>query len=171
MASLAEDLLTVLRQEKEGYDGLYTCAQQEREAVVARDLERLTEVTSEAADRSSQLKNLEKQRVQILKDMSVVLGHDAEILPVSRIIELLAAKQPEESRALEKAKNDLVTSATQMQFLNQQNQILLQQAMEMVDFDLTLYKSLRQAPETANYDRNAENSGDLLGGSGFDSRQ
>ena len=58
-----------------------------------------------------------------------------------------------------------------MQFMNQQNQILLQQALEMVEFDLTLFKSLRQAPETANYDKNAYNTGELLGSGGFDAKQ
>ena len=48
---------------------------------------------------------------------------------------------------------------------------LLKQAMEMVEFDLTLLKSMRQAPETANYNKNAYNTGDLLGGSGFDAKQ
>ena len=32
----------------------------------------------------------------------------------------------------------------------------------------TLFKSLRQAPETANYDKSAYNTGSLLGGGGFD---
>ena len=58
-----------------------------------------------------------------------------------------------------------------MQTLNHQNEALLKQAMEMVEFDLTLLKSMRQAPETANYDKNAYNTGDLLGGSGFDAKQ
>ena len=45
---------------------------------------------------------------------------------------------------------------------NEQNEILLNQALEMVEFDLTLLKSMRQAPETANYNKNACNTGDLL---------
>ena len=41
----------------------------------------------------------------------------------------------------------------------------------MVEFDLTLFKSLKQAPETANYDKNAYNTGELLGSSSFDTSQ
>ena len=58
-----------------------------------------------------------------------------------------------------------------MRTMNEQNQALLNQAMEMVEFDLTLLRSMRQAPETANYDKNAYNTGELLGGSGFDAKQ
>ena len=41
----------------------------------------------------------------------------------------------------------------------------------MPKLDITLFKSMRQAPETANYDKNAYNTGTLLGGSGFDAKQ
>jgi hypothetical protein len=58
-----------------------------------------------------------------------------------------------------------------MQEINQQNEVLLKQAMELTEFDLTLFRSMRQAPETANYDKNAYNTGSLLGGGGFDAKQ
>ena len=69
------------------------------------------------------------------------------------------------------ARDALVKTATRLQAANEQNSILLQQALEMVEFDLTLFKSLKQAPETANYDKNAYNTGELLGGSSFDTSQ
>ena len=59
----------------------------------------------------------------------------------------------------------------EMEAINEQNEILLNQALEMVEFDLTLLKSMRQAPETANYNKIACNTGDLLGSSGFDAKQ
>ena len=54
---------------------------------------------------------------------------------------------------------------------NQQNEVLLKQAIELTEYDITLFKSLRQAPETANYNNRAYNTGVLLGGSGFDAKQ
>ena len=58
-----------------------------------------------------------------------------------------------------------------MQKINELNSQLLAQAIELAEFDITLFKSMRQAPETANYDRNAYNTGDILGSSGFDAKQ
>ena len=55
--------------------------------------------------------------------------------------------------------------------VNDKNEMLLKQAIEMVEFDISLIKSLRQAPETANYNKNAYNTGTLLGNSGFDFKQ
>ena len=80
-------------------------------------------------------------------------------------------KQPVEQEKLLKQRDRLLEVGTQMQLLNRQNEALLQQALELVEFDLTLLKSMRQAPETANYDKNAYNTGDILGSSGFDAKQ
>ncbi len=51
---------------------------------------------------------------------------------------------------LAERRDRLLEVGTKMQTLNHQNEALLKQAMEMVEFDLTLLKSMRQAPETAN---------------------
>ena len=58
-----------------------------------------------------------------------------------------------------------------MERINQLNKALIAQAMEMCEFDITLFKSMRQAPETANYNRNAYNTGSILGSGGFDAKQ
>ena len=170
MASLVEELLDVMGKETEGYEKLYALAEEKRQGIVHRDLETMETVAAQENDVSTDLKNLENKRVQILKDMSVVLGKDSETLTVTQVI-LLLSKQPKEQDALTQARDSLVKAATNMQFLNTQNQILLNQAMEMVEFDLTLFKSMRQAPETANYDKNAYNTGDILPSGGFDAKQ
>ena len=108
--------------------------------------------------------------MSILRDMAVVLGHDGEQFTVTKVIEQLDT-QPKEQYDLTEARDALVEIATRLRTANEQNSILLQQALEMVEFDLTLFKSLKQAPETANYDKNAYNTGELLGGSSFDTSQ
>ena len=170
MASLMEELLDVLHQEKESYDELLSLTDGKRDSIVNKDLDKLTSITNQEEEISSRLKNLENKTARILTDMSVVLGLDGDRATVGQVIEKLA-NQPEEQIRLTEARDSLVESATKMQFMNQQNQILLQQALEMVEFDLTLFKSLRQAPETANYDKNAYNTGDLLGSGSFDFKQ
>ena len=130
----------------------------------------LEEVTATEESISSDLKNLENKRASILRDMAVVLGHDGEQLTVTSVIEQLAG-QPKEQGDLTAARDALVDVATRLQTANAQNSVLLQQALEMVEFDLTLFKSLKQAPETANYDKNAYNTGELLGSSNFDTSQ
>lgn len=170
MASLVDELLTVMSEETSRYNELTEASSVKRNAIVERDLELLEESTTKEQGISSKLKNLETKRIGLLKDMAVVLGHDGEVLTVTQVIGLLS-KQPQEQKALAETRDRLVEAASKMQLMNQQNEILLQQAMEMVDFDLTLLKSMRQAPETANYNKNAYNTGDILPSGGFDAKQ
>lgn len=170
MASLIDELLTVLADEKKGYDAILALSPKKRDAIVHGDVPGLEKITSEEEDIASDLKNLSNRQIRIMRDMATVLGKDSQTVTVTQLIGLLKG-QPEEQQALAGAKDALVESAKEVKFWNDQNQILLKQALEMVDFDLTLFKSMKQAPETANYNKNAYNTGDLLGGGSFDSRQ
>jgi flagellar biosynthesis/type III secretory pathway chaperone len=165
-----EELLNVLQKEKEGYDALLTLNEPKRKAIVKNKIDDLYSVTEKEEKISTYLKNMEKKRLRILKDMAVVLGQDGKDLTVTAVIDLLSG-QPENQKALTEARDALVRSARDMRFMNEQNTILLEQALELVEFDLTLFKSMKQAPTTANYDRFAANTGDLLGGGGFDAKQ
>ena len=163
MASLMEELLGVLEKEETEYLTLIDLADVKSQAIIKADIAKLGEVTST-------LLNLSNKRTQVLNDMATVLGKKPEQMTINRMIGYLE-NQPKEQQMLAERRDRLLEVGTKMQTLNHQNEALLKQAMEMVEFDLTLLKSMRQAPETANYDKNAYNTGDLLGGSGFDAKQ
>lgn len=165
-----EDLLDVLGKEEAEYQKLVEIAEQKRDAVIKGDIGQLGEVTIKEQDAASELLNLSHKRTQVLADMAVVLGKDPKELTITKMIGYLE-KQPTEQEKLTKQRDRLLEVGSQMRILNQQNESLLKQALEMVEFDLTLLKSMRQAPETANYDKNAYNTGDILGSSGFDAKQ
>jgi flagellar biosynthesis/type III secretory pathway chaperone len=170
VASLVEELLTDLEQETQEYNKLLSLSDTKKEFIIQGKVSELEHMTEQEEEIGSNLKHLESKRTALLRDMAVVLGHDGEQMTVTRMIELLDS-QPQEQQALTKARDILVEAASKVQFANQQNYILLQQALEMVEFDLTLFKSLKQAPETANYDKNAYNTGSLLGSGSFDTSQ
>ncbi|MDD6550225.1 MAG: flagellar protein FlgN [Lachnospiraceae bacterium] len=170
MASLAEELYSVMCEEKKGYDELYELSQKKRRAIVTRDLNGLQDINTQEETITSRLKNLENRRIKNLTDMSVVMGHDDETLTVTQVIDLLD-NQPKEQKMLSDAKRELVNSATRMHQLNDQIQVLLNQALEMTEFDLNLFENMKKAPETANYDKHAYNTGDVLPSGGFDLKQ
>ena len=170
MASLMEELLSVMEQENEGYEKLLVFSEEKKQAVIKSKISELEAITASEQETADILKSLESKRTRILKDMSVVMGKDSEMLTVTQIIDLLD-KQPAEQEKLRAARDVLVQTAHKMHVANEQNENLIRQALEMVEYDLTLIKSLKQAPETANYGRNAYSTGELLGSSGFDAKQ
>ena len=159
-----------MKGEQAVYQKLIDMADEKKESIIQGRTDDLEKISSIEQDLSDELKGFENKRMSILRDMAVVTGHDGQTITVSEMIDLLDG-QPESQKALKEAKESLTSTASTMQFLNQQNQILLKQALELVEFDLTLFKSMKQAPETANYNKNAHNTGDLLGSTGFDAKQ
>ncbi len=165
MASLMEELLDALGEEEKQYETLIELGGVKRDAVIKADIGVLGEVTAKEQEAASALLNLSNKRTQILHDMATVLGKEPEDMTINKMVEFLA-NQPKEQELLIKRRDRLLEVGSQMKILNSQKQ-----ALEMVEFDLTLLKSMRQAPETANYNKDAYNTGDLLGGSGFDAKQ
>lgn len=170
MASLMQELLEVLEEEEKQYQKLIELNEVKRDSVIKADIEELGKVTTQEQEIASILLNLSNKRGGILNDMATVLGKDPKDMTINKMIGYLES-QPEEQKQLMNRRDRLLEAGTQMRILNKQNEALLNQAMEMVEFDLTLLRSMRQAPETANYNRNAYNTGDLLGSSGFDAKQ
>lgn len=170
MASLMEELLEVLGEEEKQYEALIGIGGEKRDAVVKSDIEALGKITEKEQEAASVLLNLSNKRTRVLNDMATVLGKDPEEVTISKMIGYLE-KQPKEQERLKERRDRLLEVGTKMHTLNRQNEMLLKQALEMVEFDLTLLRSMRQAPETANYNKNAYNTGTLLGGSGFDAKQ
>ncbi len=170
MASLMQELLEVLEQEEKQYEKLIELNDIKRDSVIKANIEELGKVTTQEQEIASVLLNLSNKRGGILNDMATVLGKEPKDMTINKMIGYLE-NQPEEQKLLIERRDRLLEVGTQMRMLNQQNEALLNQALEMVEFDLTLLRSMRQAPETANYNRNAYNTGDLLGSSGFDAKQ
>lgn len=170
MASLMQELLDVLEAEEKQYEALVELNDVKREAVIKANIEELGRVTVQEQDAASALLNLSNKRGQVLNDMAIVLGKEPKEMTINKMIGYLEG-QPEEQKRLIERRDRLLEVGTQMRMMNQQNEELLKQALEMVEFDLTLIRSMRQAPETANYNKNAYNTGDLLGSSAFDAKQ
>lgn len=170
MASLMDNLVEVLEEENSQYEVLIALGNEKRKAIVGGEIVTLESITDKEQDVASLLRNLDNKRDAILKDMADVLGKNFEEMTITKLIGYLS-KQPNEQERLSKIRSKILDTGKKMQECNLRNEKLLKQALEMVEFDLTLFKSMRQAPETANYNKNAYNTGDILPSSGFDAKQ
>lgn len=167
MASLVEELVSVLETEQKIYETLIGYGEQKTDILIRGDVAALEKITGLEQLAGDKLITQSNQQIQLLKDIANVLGKSKEKMTVTRLIELLDT-QPQVQEQLTTARDRVIEAANKMQSLNEQNAALIHQALELNEFDLTLFKSLRQAPETANYDRSAVSTGTLLGGGGFD---
>lgn len=170
MASLMDELFQVIEQENQYYQELTGLANEKTGIIVKGAIDELTELTVKEQDYVVVLKELEKKRDEILVDIANVLNQNKDEFTVAKLEEKLSGQPKEQGRLME-LRSNLRSTIDKLNLLNKENQILLQQALEMVEFDLTLFKSFHQAPETANYDKRAQSTGELLTNSGFDAKQ
>lgn len=170
MASLVEELINVLAEEESIYKRLTEYGEKKRQIIIDADIPELEKLTDLEQQASDELLTKSNKQIALLGDIATVLGKTDEKMTVTRLIGYLD-KQPDIQSKLTETRDSLLDTADQMQKINDLNSQLLAQAIEMTEFDITLFKSMRQAPETANYDKSAYNTGTILGSSGFDAKQ
>ena len=172
MASLMENLIEVLQQESTEYEGLLELSQKKTPLIVGGDLNNLQKITDDEQIVVGRLHNLEKKRAEVTADIANVLNRDVENLKLTNLIEMMAAR-PAEQAKLAEVHDRLQSAVHNLQRANEQNRELLTNALEMVEFEMNMVQAMRAAPETANYTRNAYNSGDTMGvvSGGFDAKQ
>ena len=159
MASLMENLIEVLEQESKEYEGLLSLSQKKTPIIVSGDLAELQKITDDEQESVGRINHLEKKRVGVTAD-------------IANLIEMMAAR-PAEQQKLAAAHDRLQRAVRELRRTNEQNRELLANALEMVEFEMSLLQASNAAPETANYTRNAYNAGDTMGvASGkFDAKQ
>lgn len=170
MASLVEELINVLAEEESIYKKLTEYGEKKRQIIIDADIPELEKLTDLEQQVSDELLTKSNKQIELLGDIATVLGKTDEKMTVTRLIGYLD-KQPDIQSKLTETRDSLLDTADQMQKINDLNSQLLAQVIEMTEFDITLFKSMRQAPETANYDKSAYNTGTILGSSGFDAKQ
>lgn len=172
MASLMENLIEVLDQEGREYEELLILSQKKTPVIVKGDLEELQSITDDEQNLAGRIAHLEKKRVEITADIANVLNRDVNILKLHNLIEMLESRPAEQARLAE-AHDRLQSAVRGLQRVNEQNKELLANALEMVEFELSLLQAAKAAPETANYTRSAYSSGAQMGvyGGGFDAKQ
>lgn len=171
MASLIENLITILEEESDLYDALTTESMNKTPVIVANDLERLQEANAKEQQIVDDITAISHKRNQILTEIATVLSKDAKTITVSEIIHLME-KQPEFQHPLIIIRDKMVKQVETLRQVSLHNQELLKESLEMTEYTINLIQGMNQAPETANYNKDTYN-GSTLGGnrSSFDAKQ
>lgn len=172
MASLMENLISVLQEEAEVYQELLELSLKKTPIIVSGDLESLQKITDEEQSIVARINSLDARREEVTKDIANVLNKDVTKLKLADIVAMLA-QRPVEQKQLAQAHDSLKEVIGNMVRVNEQNRELIQSSLELVEFDMKIIQSMRTAPQTANYNRGAYNAGAVMGNGrgGFDAKQ
>lgn len=172
MASLIQELIATLSRECTLYEQLIPVSEQKTQALVKSDLDLLQQVTDSEQAIMDEITALESVRQETIQNMSVVLGREPESLDLTTIGKILS-KQPQEQSQIHALHDRLRKAAKRLVDINVQNKSLIEQSLEMVEFNVNFIQSTRMSPGTNNYTRHAGTQDDtgFMNAGSFDAKQ
>ena len=153
MASLMEELITTLEEEQRVYDKLLPIELDKTGIIVENDLEKLQKITEQEQEAIQKITDLEHKRQETVVNIGTVISRDPATLDLKTIISLLD-KQPEEQRRLSMVNDSLHSTINRLVDINRQNQSLIEQSLELIEFNMNFIQSTRMSPGN-NYDKHA----------------
>ncbi len=170
MASLIEDLITILEEENSEYEKLMDLSEEKTPVIIKGDINELRNMTMKEQTHTDKIASLEGKRISVVNDIGIVLNKDANKLTIKAIIELLKG-QEEEQKRLSLIHDKIRRTLKDMVTINDINKSLIEESLEMIEFNINLINSFKQEPVVANYSKDAYNVSHQYPQSGFDARQ
>ena len=157
MASLMEELIVVLTKERDIYQSLIPISEQKTIALVKSDLKMLQKVTDEEQVLLDEVYAADKRREKIIANMGIVLNKDPKELDLTTLAKLMS-KQPEEKKQLSQLHDSLRQVMKRLVAINEKNKQLIENSLEMIEFNMNFIQSTRMSPGSNNYNRNASSN-------------
>ena len=149
MASLMEELVETLNREEQLYADLIPIQEDKLRAIVANDLAAIGRLSDEEQKLVDEVGVLETKRIRIANDIATVLGKPPGAMKLENMIDALK-NQPKEQKILQELHDRLRRTISRLQDLNIRNKELLNQAMEMVEFNMNVIRSTRMSSGSSN---------------------
>lgn len=159
MATLIETLVQVLNEECEVYNKLVAISDEKTQIIVANDITKLQQITDQEQDVLTTIANLENKREEATNDIAMVLGKDTKGITLRDVIGFMQG-QPDVQNQLSDVHDRLLSVVKHLSEINSHNSLLVNDQLEMIQFNLNLLQGLRQAPETGTYNKGAYNTGE-----------
>lgn len=171
MASLIEELITILDEEYEIYKSLIPIANEKTQIIVNNNVTALQEITAREQEAVDRITALEHKRGRVMSDIKTVLGKKNEDLNLKALIEMLKG-QEKEQKTLAQLHDKLKQTVKYLVEINNRNRILIEQSLEMIDFNMNFLQSLKMSPGNNTYNKFASQEYDEIPGTGmFDAKQ
>ena len=136
---LLNELAGLLEQETELYQALLEAIGNEKQAVIAANLEKLNETTKAKENLLLKLRILDEQRSHLLRKLADLLGQPADDLTLKNLSQMVAA--PHATR-LKRCRTKLLSLIGKIQTANSQNRALFSHSIELVKGSMNLLHNL-----------------------------
>ncbi len=157
MASLIDELISILEEECDIYQRLIPIAEEKTRVIVKNDLSSLQEITAREQAAVGSINTLERKREQIMDNIRTVINRKTGDFTLKTLIGLLE-KQPKEQLALSIIHDNLKVTIQRLVEINDRNTSLINQSLEMIEFNMNFIQSTRMSPGNNTYTKGASYS-------------
>ncbi len=171
MASLIDELIDILEQEYSIYKELLPVALEKTQVIVKNDLTALQSITEEEQRSIDRIYSLEQKRDNVMAGIKTVLNRKSKDFTLKTLIDVLG-KQPKEQKALSVLHDNLRSTIHTLVEVNDHNKSLINQSLEMIEFNMNFIQSAVMAPGNNTYTKKASRYDTQMRGTGmFDAKQ
>jgi len=149
-----EELITTLEQEYDIYKQLIPIAENKTKVIVSNEILSLQVITEQEQSMIEKINALEHKREEVIANIGTVISREPSTLHISIIIQLLE-KQPKEQKQLSEVHDNLIKAIQRLVQINNQNKLLIQQSLEMIEFNMNFIQSTRMSPGNHSYNKGA----------------
>lgn len=165
-----DEFLSILEEENAEYGKLATVSKSKTDTIIHAQIDEMMRITQEEQTIMERIMALEKRRIAVRTEMARILKVPAESLTLLSMANMFH-NRPEDKQNLMDLRERMRLTMIDVASINKENETLLKQSMEMLEFDMNLLRSTKVAPTTANYDKNATSTDTILPGGGFNVTQ
>lgn len=168
MASLIEELFSILEAETGCYQKLLDMADNKKDVIIKGNVPSLQEITKLEQELAGHLLRLEKKRKQNIEDICLVLNKKTEDMTIHQLIDVLLGDEKEKLRQI----NDhLIGIIQELQRQNEINKKLIQQSLDFIDFTVNAVQSTTADSLGNSYQAKGNRYDDYKGRNFFDAKQ
>ena len=153
MASVIQELISVLDEEQRIYEELLPIASEKTNVIIKNNLESLQSITTREQQALDRIATLEKKRSEVIVNIGIILNRKAADINIRDIIKVLE-NSPEEQKELSLLHDNLKRTVQRLVDINVQNKSLIEQSLDMIEFNMNLIQSTRMSPGN-NYSKGA----------------
>lgn len=165
MASLINELIDTMKSQNEIYTSLLEIASKKKVCIIENDIKTLQGYIKEENILVGKNQKLEKKRIELFDDISIVLGKNKDIT-LKDIIEKISGQKGE--KELIEVRNEMLIVLPKLKTINDQNQELIKLSLDYIDFSMNMIRGANSQPTYFDYLGNEINS---LDKKMFDARQ
>ena len=153
MASVIQELISILDEEQQIYEELLPIASEKTNVIIKNNLESLQSITTREQQALDRIATLEKKRSEVIVNIGIILNKKPADIKLKDIVKVLD-NSPEEQRELAQLHDNLKRTVKRLVNINTQNRSLIEQSLEMIEFNMNLIQSTRMSPGN-NYSKSA----------------